>query len=112
MKVYTTPQFNEEVKKLSSEDQKIVYRVFNHASKAAIKRRALLPSARGMTETGDNRIYEIRQRSIRIFSTIENIQGNESMVFIGVEKKTRSRPEFPSFVRSFNYQGYRRKPRR
>ncbi len=110
MKVFTTPQFNEAVKKLSSNDQQTVYRVFDLASKAAMKRSSLpLPNARVLIDKDDKKIYELRQSSIRVFSTIENIQGNESMVFIGLEKKTRNRSNYLSRIRGFNSKNQRLK---
>jgi mRNA-degrading endonuclease RelE of RelBE toxin-antitoxin system len=98
MKVFTTPQFNQAVKKLSSNDRKVVYRLFSMASHLTMEQLLPTPYLKVLIDTDDKRIYELRQRFIRIYCTIEKIQGDDSMIFIGVEKKTSNRSKFLSNI--------------
>lgn len=100
MKVFTTPDFNDEVKKLSSDDRKAVYNIFNLMSTAKNKELLPTPYIKVNTANGDKQIYQLRQRSLRIYTTIEKIQGADSMVFIGLEKHSRNRAKMLAKARN------------
>jgi hypothetical protein len=100
MKVYTTPEFYDAVKELSLIDRRDVFHVFRLASSSSIKAPSAMPLMKVVIDSGDKKILEIRNHTIRVFTTVEKIQGNDSMVFIGVEKGHRNRARTVSRIRN------------
>jgi len=84
MNVYTTEKFNKLVGKLKPEEQQQVYRAFNLASEFDSEH--LPTDVKVITSIGSRDLFEFRQKELRIYSTIENIRGNKSMILLGVEK--------------------------
>lgn len=99
MRVLITEQFNKSVVKLSDLDRKRVFSVFTTMEKMS-KKEIFKSHQLIKLMTVEEKIYEIKNKDIRIFCTFESEGDNEDMIFLDVIRKSKSRLEIPSNLKT------------
>ncbi|MEN9502180.1 MAG: hypothetical protein RI964_1465 [Pseudomonadota bacterium] len=96
MNVFTTEQFNKEVKDFSHNDQQVIFRAFQKASEMT-KEQLFSTGKISYSLDGDEEIFIIKEGKIRIYCIIEKSfeqDFEESLVFIALERQTDKRSHF------------------